>query len=132
MPKTVSTTIAAPVRTIPQGGLAEAIIQFTEAFGLTHLSEAQHIATLILVTAAVASLQNAIENRTGRGFLRRVPPRRVPLVDDTPEPKKRAPKKRAAKKAVTKDAGDEVDLDVGQPAPSGVATSKRARRTRRR
>ena len=100
MSKTVSTTVAGPTRTILQGIPMEGLIQLSEAFGWTHLTEDQHAALLVVLTAVGSLIQNYIENRTGRGFLRRVPPRRVPIVDDSdPTPVKKAPaKKKTAKK----------------------------------
>lgn len=77
---TVSTAIAAPIRTVVQGTPAWAITEFLDSFGIVHMDERQFGVTVLLLTAVIAALQNLVENAQGRGFLRRVPPTDTPVV----------------------------------------------------
>jgi hypothetical protein len=76
---TVSTAVAAPIRTVIQGTPAWAITEFLDAFGIVHMDERQFGVTVLLLTAIIASLQNLVENAQGWGFLRRVPPTDTPV-----------------------------------------------------
>jgi hypothetical protein len=85
MSNTVSQTVARPVRTGTQLGAAEVIVQFVEAF-LKDLNEAQHVAALGMLTLILGIVQILVENRTGKAFMRTLPPVDAPVVDtnDTP------------------------------------------------
>jgi hypothetical protein len=83
----VSEALARPTRTGTQFGAAEILVQFVEAF-LRDLNEAQHVALVGVLTLVVGTIQVLIENKTGVGFLRQVPPTEVPVIDppaDGPE-----------------------------------------------
>lgn len=80
--KTLNTAIANPIRTGVQIIPSAAITEFVSAFWLQEMSERQYTAMVVFLTLVVSFLQNSFENLKGVGFLRRVPPTNVPVVDE--------------------------------------------------
>jgi len=81
MPKqTVSEVIARPTRTAVQATPSFAVTEFIDAF-LYDMSDRQYGALVVLLTLIVGLVQNAVENYSGKGFLRKVPPTDAPVVD---------------------------------------------------
>lgn len=80
---TVSEVVARPVRTGPQAVVAFAVVEFWDSF-IQDLSEKQYGAAVGLLVILLAGLQALVENWRGKAFLRKVPPKDVPVVDDTP------------------------------------------------
>ena len=79
---TVSTTVANPIRTGVQGGVAWGVTEFLDAYGIVAMDERQYGVTLVLLTILFSFLQNLTENYFGKGFLRRVPEPEQPIVDN--------------------------------------------------
>lgn len=75
--------VARPIRTLMQAGPAYALVEFWDAF-FTHLNAQQYAAAVVVITMALSAIQTAIENGLGKGILRSVPPKTVPVVDSTP------------------------------------------------
>lgn len=85
MPKRVTAAVTRPTRTAVQGGAAYVIVELVEAFDLYDFTGRQYAITLLALTAVLSSVQAFAENRLGVGFLRQVPPKTEPLVDDRGE-----------------------------------------------
>lgn len=84
MARTVSEVVARPIRTAAQATPSWIITEFVDAW-IYDMSERQFAATVLLLTMVAAYAQAAIENAAGRGWLRAVPPRTVPVVEpETP------------------------------------------------
>lgn len=81
MSKTVSTTLANPVRTGVQGGLAWGVTEFLDAFNIVEMDDRQYGVSLLLLTIVFSFVQNLGENYLGVAFLRRVPEPKQPVVD---------------------------------------------------
>lgn len=79
--KNISTTIANPVRTGVQGGVAWGLTEILDSFAILPMDERQYVAVLLLLTVIVSAVQNGIENWKGVGFLRRVPQPDAPIID---------------------------------------------------
>lgn len=72
---TVSEAVARPVRTAIQSGPGWAIIEIIEAYEFYDFTDRQYGITLLILTVVAGYIQNALENRRGKGFfLRTVPP----------------------------------------------------------
>jgi hypothetical protein len=80
MGKTVSEVVARPIRTAAQATPSWILTEFVDAW-LFDMSERQFAATVLLLTMLFAYGQAAVENAAGRGFLRKVPPKDVPVVE---------------------------------------------------
>jgi hypothetical protein len=78
---TVSTSVANPIRTGVQGGLAWGVTEFLDAFEIIAMDERQYGVTLVLLTIAFSALQNVGENFLGKGFLRNVPEPEQKVID---------------------------------------------------
>lgn len=77
---TVSETVARPLRTAPQGGIAWAVTEGIDAF-FYDFSDRQYGILVVLLTMLVSFIQTTVENGIGKAFLRRVPPTQAPIVD---------------------------------------------------
>lgn len=77
----VSESVARPVRGLGQGGVGWVVVEAIEAFNIYDFTEQQYGIAVVIVSAVVSFIQNALENRLGKGLLRSVPPREVPVVD---------------------------------------------------
>ncbi len=77
---TVSTTVANPIRTGVQGGVAWGVTEFLDAFEIVNMDERQYGVTLVLLTIVFSWLQNLVENYFGVGFLRKMPQADAPVV----------------------------------------------------
>lgn len=82
---TVSTTVANPIRTGVQGGLAWAVTEGLDAFHVIPMDERQYGVSIVILGIAFSFIQNVTENYLGKGFLRKVPEADVPVVDTTPK-----------------------------------------------
>lgn len=80
MARTVSEVVARPIRTAAQATPAWIFTEFVDAW-IYDMSERQFAATVLLLTMAFSYGQAAIENAAGRGWLRAVPPKTVPVVE---------------------------------------------------
>lgn len=78
---TVSEVVARPVRSAVQMAPAAVITEFIDAFWFD-MADKQYTALFALLTLLFAWGQTAYENYRGVGFLRRVPPKDVPAVDN--------------------------------------------------
>jgi hypothetical protein len=78
---TVSTSVANPIRTGVQGGLAWGVTEFLDAYEIIAMDERQYGVTLVLLTIAFSALQNVAENFLGKGFLRNVPEPEQKVID---------------------------------------------------
>lgn len=84
MARTVSEVVARPIRTAAQATPSWIITEFVDAW-IYDMSERQFAATVLLLTMLAAYAQAAVENAAGRGWLRAVPPKTVPVVEpETP------------------------------------------------
>ena len=81
MAKKVNEALARPVRTAIQGGPVWAVMELIEAYNVYDFTDRQWGITLLAGTALVSFVQTKIENHYGKGFLRKVPPKEVPVVD---------------------------------------------------
>lgn len=79
--KTLSTTIANPIRTGVQGGAAWGITEILDSFNILPMDERQYVAVLLLLTLVISAVQNGVENWKGVGFLRKVPQPEAPIID---------------------------------------------------
>jgi hypothetical protein len=77
----VNEAVARPVRTVVQMAPSGVITEFIDAF-VHNLDDRQYAALFALLTLLIGFAQTALENRTGKAFLRTVPPRAVPVVDN--------------------------------------------------
>lgn len=84
--KTLSTTIANPIRTGVQGGVAWGITEILDSFAILPMDERQYAAVLLVLTMVVGAIQNGLENWKGVAFLRKVPQPEAPVLDTTPTP----------------------------------------------
>lgn len=84
--KTLSTTVANPIRTGVQGGVAWGITELLDSFNILPMDERQYACVLLLLTIIISGIQNGLENAKGVGFLRKVPQPKAPIVDDNPGP----------------------------------------------
>ncbi|NUO57299.1 MAG: hypothetical protein HOV78_11585 [Hamadaea sp.] len=75
----VSQAVTRPARTAVQGGLAFAITELLDSFGILPMDERQYAAVLLILTIVLGAVQAAVENRIGKGFLRPVPPTDDPV-----------------------------------------------------
>jgi len=82
--KTLSTTVANPIRTGVQGGVAWGITELLDSFNILPMDERQYAAVLLLLTLVISGIQNGFENAKGIGFLRKVPQLDAPIIDDKP------------------------------------------------
>ena len=78
---TVNEAVARPVRTAVQMTPSAVITEFVDAF-FYDMGDRQYVALFALLTLLFGFIQNVVENRSGKGFLRKVPPVVVPVVDD--------------------------------------------------
>lgn len=76
----VSEVLARPVRTAVQGTPAWIITEMVDAF-LVDLTDRQYGILVLFLTMVFSFVQTAIENKTGKGLLRKVPPTEAPVVD---------------------------------------------------
>lgn len=76
----VSEVLARPVRTAVQGTPAWIITEMVDAF-LVDLTDRQYGILVLFLTMVFSFVQTAIENKTGKGLLRNVPPTEAPVVD---------------------------------------------------
>lgn len=84
MGKSVSEVVARPIRTAAQATPSWILTEFVDAW-IFDMSERQFAATVLLLTMLFSYGQAAVENAAGRGFLRKVPPKKVPVVEpETP------------------------------------------------
>lgn len=67
-------------RTATQGGTAWVLTEFADAW-LYDMTERQFGALVALLTLLLAWGQALVENHYGKGFLRAIPPKKVPLID---------------------------------------------------
>jgi hypothetical protein len=79
----VNEAVARPVRGLVQMVPAGVVTEFVDAF-IHDLSEQQYAALFGLLTLVFGLVQVLIENYAGKGFLRRIPPTEVPVVDGGP------------------------------------------------
>lgn len=79
----VSEVVARPTRTVVQMVPAGVVTEFVDAF-VYNLNEQQYAALFGLLVLVFNVLQVLVENYAGKGFLRRVPPTQVPVVDNNP------------------------------------------------
>jgi hypothetical protein len=77
----VSESLARPLRTAPQGGLAWALTEGIDAF-VYDLSQQQYGIALVLLTMLFSFLQTAIEQGIGKAFLRTLPNTPEPVVGE--------------------------------------------------
>jgi len=78
---TVSTSVANPIRTGVQGGLAWAVTEGLDAFGIIPMDERQYGVSIVLLGVLFSFIQNVVENYLGKGFMRRVPEPQQPILD---------------------------------------------------
>lgn len=78
--KTVSETIARPLRTAPQGGLAWAVTEGIDAF-IVDMNDRQYGILIVLLTMLFSFLQTAVENGIGKALLRTLPDHPQPVTD---------------------------------------------------
>lgn len=78
MSKQVSAAVSRPARTALQATPAFAIVAFADAW-IYNMSDTQFGAAVGLLTVVLGVIQNATENRLGKGLLRRVPPTTDPV-----------------------------------------------------
>lgn len=78
----VSDVVARATRTAVQLGLSTAVVQAVDA--TVDLSDDQVSAYTLLGTVLLSVLQGALENRTGKALLRKVPAPDQPVVDTGP------------------------------------------------
>jgi hypothetical protein len=83
MTATVSEAVARPVRGLGQGGVGWVVVEAIEAFNIYDFTEKQYGLAVVIISALVSFLQNLLENKLGKGLLRKVPPKEVPVVDST-------------------------------------------------
>jgi hypothetical protein len=65
----VSDLASRPTRTLVQGGIAGAVVEFTDVF-FYDMSDRQYGAAIVLLTILFSYVQVLIENRTGKSLLR--------------------------------------------------------------
>lgn len=83
---TVSEAIARPIRTAGQGGLGWIATELIDSFG-ADLTERQYGVLVLAFGVLFSWVQTVVENRTGTGLLRTVPPTTAKVVDvDGPHP----------------------------------------------
>lgn len=76
-----SAAITRPARTAIQATPAFAVTEFVDAF-LYDMTDRQYGAAVVLLTLVIGWAQTLVENRTGRGLLRDVPPTTDPVPGD--------------------------------------------------
>lgn len=81
---TVPAPVAGAGRVTQQGTVLFALVELLTAFGLLHLDGRQYAAVMLVGTPLVGFVQEMIENRFGRAWLRSLPdePSQVPVVTD--------------------------------------------------
>jgi hypothetical protein len=77
----VSDSVARPVRTVVQMTPAAIICEIVDTT-FWNMDERQYTAIFAGLTLLIGFLQVHFENSTGKAFLRNVPPKNVPVVDD--------------------------------------------------
>lgn len=77
--KKVSESVARPTRTAIQGTPAYLITLLIDTF--YNLTDYQFGLVALILTGLVCFIQTEIENHTGKGILRSVPPTQSPVVD---------------------------------------------------
>lgn len=78
--KSVNEPVARGTRTIIQATPAYLIALLIDSFW--NMDDNQFGIVVLLLTAAVSFIQTAVENYTGKGLLRHVPPTASPVVDN--------------------------------------------------
>lgn len=78
MTKQVSAAVTRPARTALQATPAFAVVAFVDAW-IYDMTDVRFGAAVGLMTVLVGVGQNLVENRLGKGFLRRVPPTTDPV-----------------------------------------------------
>ena len=81
MANTINEVVARPARTAAQAAPAWVITEFIDAF-IWNMDDRQYGAAVALLTMILSYGLAAYENYSGKGFLRRVPPKEVPVVDN--------------------------------------------------
>lgn len=86
-PATVPAPLAGAGRVAQQGGVLYALLELASAFGLLALTGRQYAAVMLVGTPLVGFVQELVENRFGRAWLRSLPdsPAQVPVVADDAE-----------------------------------------------
>ena len=81
----VSQAVARPVRTATQLVLAGTIIEFVDSV-LVNLDDRQYAASVGLLAVILGYIQVLVENRTGKGLLRKPEPpeRPVAIMEESP------------------------------------------------
>lgn len=82
---TVSETVARPLRTAPQGGLAWAITEGIDAF-IVDMNDRQYGILVVLLTIVVSFIQAVVENGIGKALLRTLPDHPQPVTDTDSTP----------------------------------------------
>jgi hypothetical protein len=75
----VTDVVSRPVRAVPQGGAAWLIVEAVEAFNIYDFTDRQYGLAIVILTPVVAWAQVLIENRFGKGFLRKPEPPAKPI-----------------------------------------------------
>lgn len=85
-PVRVGTAVAATARTVIQGGPSWVIIEFIEAFDIYDFTERQYGIAVVVLTAIIAFVQNAVENKFGYALFRKFSYTNPPILQkpDTP------------------------------------------------
>lgn len=78
--KKVSESVARPARTAIQATPAFILTQLVDSF--YNLNDTQFGLVVLVLTALISYVQTEIENHTGKGLLRNVPPTDAPVVDE--------------------------------------------------
>lgn len=81
-PATVPAPLAGAGRVVQQGGVLYALVELASAFGWCHFDGRQYAAVMLVGTPVVGFVQELVENRFGRAWLRSLPdaPAQVPVV----------------------------------------------------
>lgn len=77
---TISTAVANPTRTAVQMTPAAVITELLDIF-VIDLDERGYLAVFAGLTLVLSFIQNTVENRTGKGLLRKIPQADAPVVD---------------------------------------------------
>jgi len=78
--KKVSEGVARPVRTGVQGGTGLILAQFIDAW-IYNMNDTQFGTLVAILTVVLSAAQTFVEDYTGKGILRAIPPKEVPVVD---------------------------------------------------
>jgi hypothetical protein len=78
MSQRVGEPTARAIRTGVQATPAWILVEFIDAW-FYDMTDRQFSVAVLALLVAFAHLQALVENRTGKGFLRKVPPRTVPV-----------------------------------------------------